>query len=817
MWLDLARYADSAGYGSDPLRPNIWRYRDWVIDAFNRNLPYDQFVTWQLAGDLLPGATKEQRLATAFNRLHMQNEEGGIVEEEFRVAYVVDRVNTFGTAFLGLTLDCTRCHDHKYDPLTQKDYYSLFAFFQNIDESGQTTFFTNAMPVPTLLLSDAAADAKLAELRRRIQEKEKQLDEERTKAQPAFAEWLRQHPEHLPTPGLVGSFSFDEIEGKQIANRVDAKKPAHAIEGPQLVPGKLGKAVELNGENGFNFPGLGHFSRIDPFSLSLWVRTPSHAPRFVVVHHSKAPIDAGSRGYELLLEHGRVAFGLHHTRPRNSLKVVTKTAIPVGAWTHVTVSYDGSSRAAGVRIYVDGVPAELEIVRDGLFKDITYEGGEPNLALGFRFRDSGFKGGQVDELRIFNRALTALEAVQLAGRPEAPTRDQLFDYFLATADKPSLKLREELHALRRQENQTIQPIPEVMVMEEMAKPKPGYILKRGAYDARGERVSMNTPAALSPFPADQPRNRLGLARWLFAPDHPLTARVAVNRFWQMMFGKGLVETSDNFGSQGTPPTHPELLDFLARDFADHGWDVKRLLKTIALSATYRQFSRVRPELLARDPGNQLLARAPARRLTAEMLRDQALAVAGLLTEKLGGPSVKPYQPDGLWSVAMGSPRYDQGRGPDLYRRSLYTFWKRTVPHPAMVTFDAAERNVCVVRRQTTSTPLQALALLNDPQIVEAARFLGQRMLKEGGKSAAEQVAWVFRTVTARTATDKEGSILARLLAEQKDLFKAGPKAAAKLLAVGDGKNDAKLDSVELAASTMLALTVLNHDEAVMRR
>jgi hypothetical protein len=356
-----------------------------------------------------------------------------------------------------------------------------------------------------------------------------------------------------------------------------------------------------------------------------------------------------------------------------------------------------------------------------------------------------------------------------------------------------------------------------MVMEEMAKPKLAYILKRGAYDALGERVSMNTPAALPPFPADQPRNRLGLARWLFAPDHPLTARVAVNRFWQMMFGKGLVETSDNLGSQGTPPTHPQLLDFLARDFADHGWDVKRLLKTIALSATYRQSSHVRPELLARDPGNQLLARAPVRRLTAEMLRDQALAVSGLLTEKLGGPSVKPYQPEGLWAVAMGSPRYDRSRGPDLYRRSLYTFWKRTVPHPAMVTFDAAERNVCIVRRQSTSTPLQALALLNDPQIVEAARFLGQRMLKEGGATPKERVAWLFRAATGRPASEREENVLTRLLAEQKELFKADPKAAAKLLGVGDARSDTKLDAVDVAASTVLALTVLNHDEAVMRR
>jgi hypothetical protein len=797
----------------------MWPWRDWVIGAFNRNLPYDQFVTWQLAGDLLPGATKEQRLATAFNRLHLQNEEGGIVEEEFRVSYVVDRVNTFGTAFLGLTFDCTRCHDHKYDPLTQRDYYSLFAFFQNIDESGQTTYFTSSMPVPTLLLSDAATDARLVALRSQIRGKEKQLDDERGKAQSSFADWLRSKPTKFESPGQTAAFSFEEIKANQTANRVDAKKPAHAVEGPKLVPGKVGNAVELNGENGFTFPGIGHFSRVDPFSLSLWLRTPSDADRFVVLHHSKAPIDAGSRGYELLLENGRVAFGLHHMWPRNSLKVVTKTAIPVNSWTNVTATYDGSSRASGMRIYLDGAPAELEVVRDGLFKDITYEGGEPDLALGFRFRDNGFKGGQVDELCIFDRELTALEAAQLAGsqRQQGTSREQLLDYFLATTHAPALKFREELHSLRKQESEMVQPITEVMVMEEMPRPKPAYILKRGAYDAHGEQVSANTPAALPPFPADQQRNRLGLARWLLAPNHPLTARVTVNRLWQMMFGKGLVETSDNFGSQGAPPTHPELLDWLACDFTEHGWDVKRMLITLALSATYRQSSRTTPELVSRDPDNRLLARAPVRRLTAEMLRDQALAVSGLLTEKLGGPSVKPYQPEGLWEVAMGSPRYDRSKGPDLYRRSLYTFWKRTVPHPAMITFDAAERNVCIVRRQSTSTPLQALALLNDPQIVEAARFLGQRMLKEGGATPKEQVAWVFRMVTGRSAVEREANVLTRLFVEQKELFRADSKAAAKLLGVGDARNDPKLDPIDVAAGTVLSLTVLNHDEAVTRR
>jgi mono/diheme cytochrome c family protein len=362
-WLDLARYADTHGYQMDRYRP-MWPWRDWVIKAFNQNLSFDKFLTWQLAGDLLPNATKEQRLATAFNRNHMQNEEGGIVEEEFRVAYVVDRVDTMGTAFLGLTFECCRCHDHKFDPIAQKDFYSMFAFFQNIDESGQTTYFTDATPVPTLLLSDEATDKKLDGLRKSAFDKEKQLKESRAKAIDAFERWLSAKGEAAALPGLVGSFNFDAVAEGKLANAADATKPGHAVESPKLVAGKLGQAAQLSGENGFTFPGLGHFSRFDPFSLAIWINSPATMPRSVVIHHSKAPIDAGSRGYELLLENGHVAFGLHHMWPRNSLKVVTKQTITEGQWTHVAVAYDGSSRAAGVRIYLDGKAAELEVVRD---------------------------------------------------------------------------------------------------------------------------------------------------------------------------------------------------------------------------------------------------------------------------------------------------------------------------------------------------------------------------------------------------------------------------------------------------------------------
>jgi hypothetical protein len=828
-WLDLARYADTHGYQMDRYRP-MWPWRDWVIGAFNQNLPFDTFVTWQLAGDLLPNPTQEQRLATAFNRLHMQNEEGGIVEEEFRVAYVVDRVNTAGTAFLGLTFECSRCHDHKYDPITQRDFYSLFAFFQNIDESGQTSYFTDSMPVPALALTDDATKARLETLARKIAATEADLRKARSHPDGAFEAWLKSKPRDPSVPGQVGAFRFETLDGNRSPNAADPTKPANAVEGPTLVEGKSGRGVVLSGENGLTFPGIGHFSRVDPFSLSIWVRMAEPAERAVVVHHSKAPIDAGSRGYELLLEDGRVAFGLHHMWPGNSLKVRTNDAIPAGQWVHIAATYDGSSRASGVRIYVDGGAAGLEVVRDGLVKDITYGGGEPDLAIGHRFRDSGFKGGGVDEFRVFNRALTPIEAADLAGGvglrqawdapPTAlsPTqREALREYYLANVDPGVRKLEEQLHSLRNEQNALVTPIPEVMTMAEMNKPKPAYILKRGAYDAPGERVDANTPRSLPPFPAGAPRTRLGLAQWLLAPDHPLTARVTVNRFWQMMFGRGIVETSDNFGRQGAQPTHPELLDWLARELINSGWNVKHMLKLMATSAAYRQSSKASPALVARDPENLLLARASVRRLTAEMLRDQALAVSGLLVEKRGGPSVKPYQPDGLWEVAMGSPRYDQARGADLYRRSLYTFWKRTVPHPAMVAFDAAERNVCAVRRQSTSTPLQSLALLNDTQIVEAARHLAERMLKEGGTTDADRVAWAFREVTARRPKEREVRVLTRLLNEQRAIFANDRKAAASLLAVGESKSDPALDAVDLAAAAVLAEAILNHDEAVLRR
>ncbi|MDO8545591.1 MAG: DUF1553 domain-containing protein [Opitutaceae bacterium] len=833
-WLDVARYADTHGYQMDRPRA-MWPYRDWVINAFNRNQPYDQFLTEQIAGDLLPGATRDQRLATAFNRLHAQNEEGGIVDEEYRVAYVNDRVVTFGTAVLGLTLDCARCHDHKFDPITQRDYYSLAAFFQNIDEAGAISFkgFSDLMPPPVLKLPDPAAESQLTQLLRQIARQEEKLRAGRESAALDFDAWLVARSGDGPAvEGAVVTLDFDELCESGTPNSSGNYRFAKVVDHATLGDGVRGGAALLNGDNGFSLADVPVLTRGDAFSFSLWIRPAAVADREVVFHRSLAYTDAGSRGYELVLEHGRAAFGLHRHWPGSSLKVVTLDEIPAGEWTHLTLTYDGSSQAAGARIYVNGQSAAVEVVRDKLGGDITYDREkQPPLLIGHRFRDSGFKGGRVDEFRLYARELSPLEATHLAGRTDfkeawqtpatqltPAQRVALKDHYVRTV-APAVRVElDTLARLRREYVAAFDAVPEVMVMEEELRPRPAHVLTRGMYDQPGDEVQAGTPGLLPPMSPPSPRNRLGLAQWAVAPANPLTARVAVNRLWQQMFERGLVESADNFGVTGSTPTHPELLDWLATELVAGGWNVKALLRQIALSATYRQSSRATPELRARDPQNRLLARAPARRLTAEMLRDQALAVSGLLVERLGGPSVKPYQPPGLWEeIAMGKPKYEQGRGDELHRRSLYTFWKRTVPHPAMITFDAADRANCTVKRQATSTPLQALALLNDTQMVEAARLFGARMLEQGGATAASQARWGFRAATNRTPRDTEVSVLVAALEEQERLFADSPEAAEKLFSVGEAKPACVQPPARLAAATMVASMILNHDEAVMRR
>jgi hypothetical protein len=839
-WLDLARYADTYGYQADIDR-DMSAYRDWVIGAFNRNLSYDQFLTWQLAGDLLPNATREQRIATAFNRLHRQTNEGGSIEEEFRTEYVVDRVNTFSTAMLGLTMECARCHDHKFDPITQRDYYSMFAFFNNIDESGLYSHYTNATPSPSLLLWTPEKETQHDLLAARIAAAEASLEAVSRSARPAFNSWLetaqvfagRPNPESraagvrrvagyvVSRPVPIAHLEFNAVSGETTPDRVSTVS-AQLQDGPVLVHEGSTTALRFSGDNQVVHPGVREFSRTDSFSLSLRLKPAATQDRAIVVHQSRAWSDAGSRGFELTLDHGRPFFGLIHFWPGNAIAVRAKQPLPVNEWSRLVVTYDGSSRAAGIRLYLDGTRLETDVVRDRLYKDIGYgpatgdRASEKHpFAIGARYRDSGFKDGLIDDLQVFDTCLTAAEVVSAIRRD--PRDPAAFEHFLVREHQPYISAVAELTRLRAEENTLVSDVPEIMVMEEMRQPRPAHRLKRGAYDAPQEIVPRDTPASLPPFPRSQPRNRLGLARWLTDRTNPLAARVVVNRIWRMHFGRGLVASQEDFGSQGKLPSHPELLEWLAGRFMDDGWDVKALHRLIVTSETFRQSSQGAGGSARRDPDNELLARGPRTRLMAEEIRDSALAASGLLNRTIGGPSVKPYQPAGLWEQSGTGKTYKQDTGDALYRRSVYTFWRRTSPPPSMVTFDAVSREVCTARRDVTATPLQSLVLLNDPQFVEAARVLAAELLTRFQNDEAARNREAFRALIGRVPDDTESGILARLFAEQKDLFVRNSGDAAKLLAVGESKADATLPRADFAAMTTLVNAIMNYDEFVVVR
>ena len=624
-------------------------------------------------------------------------------------------------------------------------------------------------------------------------------------------------------PGLIGDFPLESIDSGQVANRAQPRRPGHASEGPELVEGRVGKALRLSGENNVTL-ALGNFDRFEPFSLALWIRVPDLKDRAVILHRSMSWTDAGSRGYQLLIEEGKLSVGLIHFWPGNAIGIKATEPLALDRWTHVAITYDGSSRAGGLALYVNGRRAPTEVVRDHLTKTIT-GGGNDQITIGQRFRDRGFKNGLVDEIKVFDRALTALEVARVfegavASKPANPDkltaseRRDLFAYYLSAVDGEYQKQLSTLRDLRKQKAAIVDPVAEIMVMKELPKERPTYLLKRGSYDAPAGRVERGTPASLPPFGAGRPRNRLGLAQWLTDPNHPLTARVAVNRWWQALFGRGLVSTPEDFGSQGQLPSHPELLDWLARTLIDGDWDMKRLLRLIVTSATYRQSSERADRVVARDPENMLLARGPRFRLPAEMLRDNALAASGLLVESIGGPPVKPYQPAGLWEEKSGL-AYERDRGAGSHRRSLYTFWKRTSPPPSMLTFDATTREFCAVKRQTTATPLQALVLLNDPQYVEAARALAERAFREGGTSLASRITFAFRTLTGRRPNSRELATLEALYREQVDEFRSGRSDAKKLLAIGDAPGDSEVDPTECAAMTVLVQALLNFQDTVI--
>ncbi|MEZ4701899.1 MAG: DUF1553 domain-containing protein [Rhodothermales bacterium] len=833
VWLDAARYADSHGYQDDRPR-TMWPWRDWVVRAFNENLPYDDFITWQLAGDLLPEATYEQKLATAFNRNHGVTQEGGVVNEEYITEYVADRTNTATTALLGVTMECARCHDHKYDPISQKDYYSLFAFFNTIDERGQISYFDLA-PAPNLRVEDPALEARADSVRARIARLEARVAERAAAPSSGFADWEMQgltdaELERGLSEGLIVHLPLDALQEGIAANAAGAParintRLLNVLDPPAVVEGREGQAFAFDGHNYLDAGDAADFEHASAFSIGAWIRYEGSGDRdaALVVKRNE---EQKRGGYQLALtKDRRLQFSLIHDQGKERLDVATSARVPEGTWVHVAATYDGSGRAAGVRLYVDGDTRPVAVVNDALDRRSILNGNE--LLVGnWNTRDTpngqleGFRSGAIDEVRVYGRTLSALEVARLAGGrpltrisealPRETFRDALYDYYLLHDDAEYRGWQTALDSLRRINID----IPYVSVMAEMAEPRITHVLARGAYDAPTTEVTPGTPASILPFPDDYPRNRLGLARWMTHPDNPLTARVLVNRVWAQFFGRGIVATPEDFGSQGALPTHPLLLDWLAVWVQENGWDMKALVKKIALSATYRQAARITPEKLARDPQNLLLARGPSQRMTAEMLRDNVLAQSGLLNSEVGGWWVKPYQPADVWKELanqIGENKYRPSQGRDLYRRSLYSYWKRTIPPPAMLTFDAAERTVCVVKRQSTTTPLQSLVLLNDPQFIEASRVLATRVLRGG-----EPIVDAFRMATSRAPTERERALLDRLYQEEYARFAATPADAEALLRVGTYGVDPAADPTELAAMTVVVSTLLNLDEAKMR-
>jgi hypothetical protein len=835
VWLDAARYADTNGYFGDNPR-QIWPWRDWVINAFNRNMPFDQFTIEQIAGDLLPNPTLEQKVATGFNRNHTVTDETGIIDEEYRVEYVADRIETTGTVWLGLTIGCARCHDHKYDPITQREYYRLFAFFNNGPESGLAV--AHDQP-PTLDLTSPEQQAEIARLTAARTEADAALERVSQSLREPIAAWELKAAGELtiPSEGMTGYVGFEPETDAKGAGAVAATTRGGE---PSFEAGIVGKAAVLEGMRHVEVPHAAIPNLDKAWSLGLWIK-PTGSLNCVF---SKIEPSEARRGVEVLWAKGRLKLNLIHRWGSDSIEVATKDAIAKSGWHHVVVQSDGSQRAAGVKILVDGVAAELKVERDALGGSIN---NSHPLRVGQRDNGLGYYG-HLDELRVYRRMLTDDEVSRwfwsdrlrgilavAADQRDAKSQTIVRDYFIERfGEEPAKAALREAAQAQAAEDGFRGKLPKTLVMQERTEPRMTHVLLRGQYDHPGEKIEPGFPEALlsgeQAQATDAPQSRLDLARWIASPENPLTARVAVNRLWQIAFGEGLVRTTNDFGSQGDQPTHPELLDWLAVRFVDDGWDVKQMLRRIVTSATFRQSSIPTRSLLAADPDNRWLARGPRFRLPAEMIRDQALFVSGLLVERVGGPSVKPWQPAGLWEAVSydGDATYVPDRGEGLWRRSLYTYWKRQAPPPSLLIFDAPTRETCAVNRPRTNTPSQALVLLNDPAYVEAARNLAAETLGgmtegRGAEGDLARLKTAFRRATSRHPTERECDVLVRLLERQRRRFASDPAAAEAFVATS---RDAPSRSTtpqrtpsipELAAWTAVAQTILNLDETVTSR
>ena len=856
-WLDLARYADTHGFHIDSQR-DMWKWREWVIDAYNNNMPYDQFTIEQLAGDLLPNPTISQKIATGFNRNHPINFEGGAIPEEYQTAYIVDRIDTTATTWMGLTMRCAQCHTHKYDPISNRDYYRFYAFFNNVPEQGLDGQTGNA--VPYLKVPTFEQQAKLDSLKAKVVSIEGQLKTRVAEVSPAYALWrkdLSANPEkfNVSEEGTLARFPFDETSGTTVSE-IKGRIPSGQLKGGATwVSGKTAGALKLDGTGHVDLGDSLKLERDQKFSYGAWVYPTSDGGVAVI---SKMDDAHGIRGWDLYLYDRTPYVHLINDWDKNCIRVNSETKLEMNKWTHLFMTYNGSSKGEGVKIYLDGKAVETSVTKDSLTGTIQ---NSVSAKIGSRTPSASFNG-MIDDLRVYDRELSASEVKNLAGfealrsilavSEDKRTEEQkktLETYYLENVDTTYPKIASDLTAARKEESEFDAAIPTTMVMQEMPKTRDTFMLLRGAYDKKGEKVVPGLPEFLiqkdakkdlkvetakqtvkltsneppSAPPSEQPPlTRLDLAKWLVSGTHPLTGRVAVNRFWQMVFGTGLMKTVEDFGTQGEKPSHPELLDWLATEFVRTKWDVRAMMRMIVTSATYRQTSRTTKELQERDPENKLLARGPRFRLPAEAIRDQALALGGLLVPTIGGQSVHTYQPAGLWEEIsfkasnFSAQTYVQDHGDSLYRRSMYTFWKRTVPPPSLQAFDAPEREYCIVRRSTTNTPLQALVLMNDPTYTEAARKWAEHLMLEGGTTPEQRIETAFRKALLRSPKELERKIVLSFFKRQLALYQKDNASALKLLSVGEAKRNEAIEPAELAAWTAVAGLIFNMDELMTK-
>ena len=857
-WLDLSRYADSHGLHADGAR-TMWPWRDWVINSFEKNMPYDQFVTWQIAGDLFQNPTREQKLATAFNRNSPMTAEGGAIDEEWRLHYVFDRTETLSTAFLGLTVACAKCHDHKFDPISQRDYYQLASFFNNIKELGMTGDdgdFGPLLPMPS-----KEKENEISQIKTKIDDKEKEINIQKNELREfySYVENLKNKNssekniiKNLKSNYLIGHYPLDKIKKSNNSNNkkifiVDNNFYAKSQSKAEVVDGIKDKALKFSTDIDYlNLEKVPNFETNDSFSGSFWINTDDMNPEKTqhVLGTSGQKNDFW-RGWDIYLDNENyINMRLINVLPTNLIHVKSSNVIEKDTWNHITFSYNGSAKSSGIRIFINGKEANLDVKMDNLYKSIhpipVGKKSQTGFPLNVRKKDirplrvgrsgmyhSGDKGlfsGKIDDIYLFSKDMTNLESLSLFNSYDISKRnvnETIIKNHWIESDYKILRNKAKLSTLRKNWLKIMEPVIEVMVMEEMKKPRDNYLLNRGSYLEPSHKVGTDVPENLPKMDSSLPKNRLGLAKWLFSNENPLTSRVTVNRYWQMIFGFGLVRTPEDFGVQGMLPSHPELLDWLSIYLINNNWNIKKLIKLMVMSHVYQQKSNSNDKLNEIDPNNFFLARSNSYKLPAEIIRDNALASSGLLVKKVGGPSVKPYQPDGLWleknSFSADLYNYKKNSGDSLYRRGMYTFIKRTSPPPSMIALDGTSREVCTVRREKTNTPLQALVLMNDPQFFEASRILAERIQKEGGENYLDQIKYGFRLAISRNPKDEELKILKELYESQLKFYKSNPKMTNQILKVGDKKFDRSLNKYRTAALTMVSNTILNHDETYLKR